>query len=152
MKLDLLSTILGAKEECQPSHAHRDCRERPCTHNRVPANRTRAAPGTWPRPRPRGRRAGPFHRQTGALGGHDARQRRPLGNRPVRGRRLGHSSRQSAFSFDQRLNADRRTLRAWSYVKLRTAWASSSCTSNTVYNLVICSRSFTRLLRFSSFN
>jgi hypothetical protein len=37
-----------------------------------------------------------------------------------------------------------------SYAKLRTAAASSSCTSKTVYSLVIWSRSFTRLVKLSS--
>jgi len=37
------------------------------------------------------------------------------------------------------------------YAKLRTAWASSSWTSKTVYSLVICNRSFTRWVRLRSF-
>ena len=36
--------------------------------------------------------------------------------------------------------------------KLRTAAASSSKTSKTVYSFVICNRSFTRLVRLRSFN
>src|SRR5580704_15598338 len=36
------------------------------------------------------------------------------------------------------------------YAKLRTAEASSSNTSKTVYSLVICNRSFTRLVKLSS--
>ena len=50
------------------------------------------------------------------------------------------------------VRAERAARTELTYAKLRTALASSSCTSKTVYSFVICNRSLTRLLRLSSFN
>ena len=106
------------------------------------------APTAASRPGPRGRGTGPPHRETAALG----RDRLRTPGRSSKSFSLSAEDRDAPGDSKERLRPAHRLDRSKAYAKLRMAPASSSWTSKTVYSLVICSRSFTRLLRLSSFN